>query len=568
MKDSSTSTGVRIARRETVQLRLEHPSETVLKAQTVPLSILDATTAKFRTTSAIWFYNSPTSPANDVNPISVTQLRASLLKTLSYHPWLTGRLDWAHSAGSPFDTTTHDKRFRRLVVTYNSALTDLGVSFVAATCESHNLSEMIPLPHDRSTGWDPSALGWTSDQFLPDLTTLALYRFPDTEGPCFGVQITTFKCGGVAIGIAIPHQIADALTVTNFMRDWSNMNIAMVKGLPTPELSPCFQPSLLDARATGDIDESPSDPTTVARARELPILRYDRWVDKKGETIIHRLPHELQDKQELLPPHDTAIPWEDWDFTIPSCYRVLHFGRGEIERMYNTAITDTSAHRPDGQSSSSSQPTRHDALLAHVWLCINAARAPLLKDCPTSNVFLTMTMGIRSRLSLPSSFVGSPIMLTSISRPAGSFGDSADNVNTNKVAQTISSIGQIASDIHSTQAIFTASAIGDALHDAAFEIDPNRLWATMLGSRHTLTTSWIHTHTYDDMDFGSGVIPWYVHPAVDKPDGQVIIMEACPGNGATAADKWYHRGVDVGVSLREDVMQRMLSGELLRRWQS
>lgn len=103
----------------------------------------------------------------------------------------------------------------------------------------------------------------------------------------------------------------------------------------------------------------------------------------------------------------------------------------------------------------------------------------------------------------------------------------------------------------------------------------------MVGSRHTLSTSWIHTHVYDDMDFGCAAatgsdvsggggigVPWYVHPAVSKPDGQVVILEAHPGDDGTSADKWYHRGVDIGIALQEDVMQRMLSGDMLRRWQS
>lgn len=578
MEDSIASAKIEVAKSETIQLRLS--PETVSEPKTITLSILDATTAKFRTTSAIWFYQSAALSEDSFNPLSVAQLQCSLSKTLSHHPWLTGRLHWAHSPELPFSATSHDKRFRRIAITYGSQNSDHGASFVSASCQSHSLSEVVLPPQDRSIAWNPTSTGWTSEHFLPNLKALALYQFPDTEGCCLGVQITTFKCGGIAIGIAIPHQIADALTVTNFMRDWSRVNAATLKDLDTLEISPCFMPSLLDAKATGDIDAPSPDLRVISRARNLPMLRYDHWVDKKGQTIESRLPPELKDNQDLLPPHEVAIPWDSWDREAPVSYYVVHFTREEIENMYKAATSSSSQDTVNG-ASSWSPATRHDVLLAHLWQCISVARIPLLKSDSSTEVFLTMTMGLRARLSLPPSFVGSPILTTYISRPTGSFPTSSIEYHTSHNTKDISSIGQIASDIHRTQSLFTASAIGDALHDAAFDICPHRIWQTMVGSRHTLSTSWIHTHVYDDMDFGCAAatgsdvsggggigVPWYVHPAVSKPDGQVVILEAHPGDDGTSADKWYHRGVDIGIALQEDVMQRMLSGDMLRRWQS
>lgn len=555
---------VEICKSETTQLHL--PQKNIKRPQTVPLSILDATTAKFRTTAVVWFYEAASSSAKDtvVNPLSVSQLHCSLLETLSSYPWLTGRLDWAHSVESPFEAGSHDKRFRRIAAIYNDPTTDYGASFTQASCNSHSLSDLIPPPHERPPQWDPTSTGWTSDQFLPDLTTLALFRFPLTEGHCLGVKITTFKCGGIAIGIAISHQIADALSVTNLMRDWSRVNAAMVKGSAIPRLSPRFEPSLVDHKASGDIEASSPDHDIVARARSLPMLRYDRWVDKDGKTRVDKLPPELQSNQHLLPPHDIAVPWETWQFDSPTLYRVLHFTRQEIENMYKSATTaETQNH--NSTAAIPSPPTRHDVLLAHLWQCVNVARETLLNYDPASKVLLTMTMGLRARLSLPASFVGSPILTTYISRTVGDF--AATNMDEGYPEKTNCQLGDIASDIHRVQSLFTASAIGDALHDTAFDICPHRIWQCMCGSTHMLTTSWIHTHTYDDMDFGCEVIPWYVHPGVHKPDGQVIILEARPGDNTTDPDKWYHRGVDIGISLQESVMQNMLSSGMLRRWQ-
>lgn len=547
------------------------------QTKTTHLSILDSTVARFSTTAATWFYQPGASTAAYPDPLSTEQLRMSLVQTINYYPWLTGQLHWAHSPVNPFAATSHEKRFRRLAITYSSPSTEPGAVLAIAACDSHALSELIPSQEKRIMGWKPTCTGWTLETFLPDLKSLALNQFPNVEGPCFAVQITKFKCGGTAIGIALSHPIADALAMTNFMHDWSRVNAAMVKSHEVPKLSPCFDPALLDARSSGDIDAQSPEQAIVSRARQLPLLRYDYWVNGKGETIVSSLPPELQDKRDLLPPHETAIPWESFDRNAPSSYRVLHFSQEEIENMYQAAITIESQGLID-QASKSSPSTRHDVLLAHVWQCINAARAPLFEADPEQKVLLTMTMGLRARLSLLSSFFGSPIMTTYVSRPASFLTNSVSFNDSNHHIEDAQTLAQIASDVHRTQFLFTPSAISDTLHDAAFEIDPNRLWQTMIGSLHTLSTSWIHTHVYDDMDFGSAGllnhdgsvssgVPSYVHPGVGEYDGLVVILEARPGSEATATDKWYHRGVDAGIALRDDVMERLVGGAMLRRWQ-
>ena len=48
--------------------------------------------------------------------------------------------------------------------------------------------------------------------------------------------------------------------------------------------------------------------------------------------------------------------------------------------------------------------------------------------------------------------------------------------------------------------MFDAPAIGSFLHDAAFEISPQRLWRCFLGKKHILQTSWIQSG-FQDVDF-------------------------------------------------------------------
>lgn len=37
-------------------------------------------------------------------------------------------------------------------------------------------------------------------------------------------QVTTFECGGIALGVSISHKIADASTLFSFLNEWVVMN--------------------------------------------------------------------------------------------------------------------------------------------------------------------------------------------------------------------------------------------------------------------------------------------------------------------------------------------------------
>ncbi|KAE8654081.1 Pre-rRNA-processing protein TSR1 isoform 1 [Hibiscus syriacus] len=46
---------------------------------------------------------------------------------------------------------------------------------------------------------------------------------PSAEGYVAMIQVTTFACGGIVIGACISHMIADATSVTTFLRSWAAM---------------------------------------------------------------------------------------------------------------------------------------------------------------------------------------------------------------------------------------------------------------------------------------------------------------------------------------------------------
>ncbi|KAI3762806.1 hypothetical protein L1987_53247 [Smallanthus sonchifolius] len=58
------------------------------------------------------------------------------------------------------------------------------------------------------------------DEFIPSKIKVA---FQESD-PLLAVQVTTFECGGVAIGISATHKIVDASTLCTFLNDWAITN--------------------------------------------------------------------------------------------------------------------------------------------------------------------------------------------------------------------------------------------------------------------------------------------------------------------------------------------------------
>ncbi|PWA97940.1 transferase, Chloramphenicol acetyltransferase-like domain protein [Artemisia annua] len=58
------------------------------------------------------------------------------------------------------------------------------------------------------------------DEFIPT-KKFAVEQFTD---PLLAIQVTMFKCGGVALGASTTHKIADASTLSTFLNEWAAMN--------------------------------------------------------------------------------------------------------------------------------------------------------------------------------------------------------------------------------------------------------------------------------------------------------------------------------------------------------
>ncbi|KAI0753990.1 transferase family-domain-containing protein [Daedaleopsis nitida] len=523
---------------------------------TVPLSITDNWTLRWSVTSAVWYYNSvdPQSEsliAEELDSHNVVGTAAlatdALVKSLrctidSYRLW-AGQLHWM-----PYDPS-RGQRHARLAVTYGSS-SDPGVELIRASCPS-SLATLLPDAQERLSQqtWDASF--FPSDRLLLP-TSLALIGTDQHEGlPCVSVQLTTFACGAVGIGIRAVHPIADATTLVQFVKDWSSNHRAMLADTHPHPIAPVFDPALLDHAAAGDIAALDPDPNLIGVSRSLPMHRYDCWSSAEGCPApmlpLTQIPADLRGTD--IGPRGEPLPWSEWDLSAPVAHRHLYFTPSAIKCMWDEATSYT------GVLSGQPPISRLDALLAFLWRLLVRARG-MEKD--RTNVHLGILLGLRSRLSppLPDGFLGSPVTVARVSL-------TGEEIASPSHPSTLATVAQA---IRCTTAQFTPETVPALLHDMAHVVDPNRFWVAFYGRRHAVVNSWLNLGAYD-VDFGSGAPPRYVDVIMPSVDGCIHIMEAgVPWHGSDEDSersrreerRWYDEPVCVSLHLAEDVMDRLL----------
>lgn len=504
----------------------------------IPLSIIDATVANFAPTAGTWIYDHPYGEQGKKS-LSINNLTLSLRKTLDAYPQWAGQLKLV--AQNP--NGDHTERFGRLVLSYGES-TDPGIALVIAH-SSQVLASIVPSTQNLKANngfYDIKDL--SKVKFMTSDVPLALKQDRDNP-PCLIVQITTFACGGVSISVKMAHAIADAQTMINFISDWANTNLAIVKGAALPHLTPVFDPNLLDKAAAGNIKDNKPDQSLVDIAVSLPLHRYDWWASADhcpppftGET---RIPQELV--HTPIEPFGTPLPWKDWDLSAPVSDYLIFFSDKEVQRMWEEGSAQISPSRI----------SHLDALLSHLWAAINRARG--LED-DHEDVNLDVTFDFRARVDPPlsSKFIGSPITLASVIM------DGAESCSM--------PLGKRAAEIRSTMNQINPSTVPALLHYYIHQVCPQRLWNTFLGRRHILFTSWLRQNVWG-IDFGAGSSPRYVQPLMPSIDGCLQIMEAV---GPTSKDAvhttnhWYENGVIVRLHLESNAMKKLLKDPLLRAY--
>ncbi|KAL1602671.1 hypothetical protein SLS60_006089 [Paraconiothyrium brasiliense] len=369
---------------------------------------------------------------------------------------------------------------------------------------------------------------------------------------CLAVQVTKFEDGVTAVGVQIAHCLADAISLSRFVHDWSATHQSLITNTPVPELSPIFEPWLLNQRAAKSADDVVPDESVLKIAYELPLHRYDWWASGEESGFgpgAHKIPEVLKDEPRALELARDAekMPWDTYDVQAPVSHTIIHYTSKELERLWSAAATS-----PDIYGSAKAGISRHDALVAHIWTLVNRARGPENGDVD-SEVHCDVTIGLRTRVSppLPASFLGSPLQIINTALPWS-------------VASSSPALSRIAVSINATLSRFTPAAVGAQIYAIAHELAPQRLWQAFLGRKHLIVTSWAHTRLYD-CDFGTGETPRYVHPIMPLVDGCLQIMEARPKNGKMPGGRWYDDGVDVAIYLEKEAMNRLVQDKRIWR---
>lgn len=521
-------------------------------AQTIPLSLLDATTADFACTCPIWLFEKPDKAGDDFD--LTKHFRRSLCITLDAYPHWAGQL----RSISTLDPTKlefherhfppHARRLGRIYVLYGTS-EDPGVEFVTAT--TNETLEMLA-PASRTTDYPLFDQGKVSLNVLVPSCQLAKSLEPnvvDDAGflpPVMTIQLTKLACGGFALAIKILHPLADIQALINFVQDWTRISRWILSGspLPQPQLTPKFDPAGVDSMAAGDINREQPDPAILNQSLNLPMHRYDWWATPALCPWPQEIPEPFRDQEHT--PVGQAMPWSEWDFDAPVSHYLVHLNRRQVDMICKATI------ERNGNDNSGNRISRHDAILSHIWSCITRARQqgedPGLVHCD-------LVYGARPALGLGDHFIGSPTLMMNIEMTGVELASPHISEKDRKLA--------IARRIRNTvNQISDKAALGAHLHSVAYEKTPQRIWQGFLGQRHLIVTTWARAGLYE-IEFGlhssSGIR--YAEGVLPMLDGDVLIKDAPPlkgQEGLSGAKGWTDCGVDISLYLRTEDMERLI----------
>ncbi|XVF65887.1 hypothetical protein PTKIN_Ptkin09bG0287100 [Pterospermum kingtungense] len=173
--------------------------------------------------------------------------------------------------------------------------------------------------------------------------------------PLLVLQVTTFKCGGVCLGVGFQHTLGDAASAFHFINSWADT----ARGL-SPSTAPFMDRTLLRARV-------PPTPTS------------------------HHVEYDP-------PPSMLASESQSNDLIRPSIVSIFNLTADQL---------NTLKAKPNIENADTTRYSTYSVLTAHLWRCVSKARG-LSDDQPTK---LYVPIDGRSRLNppLPSGYFGNVI---------------------------------------------------------------------------------------------------------------------------------------------------------------
>nr|DAD27488.1 TPA_asm: hypothetical protein HUJ06_028956 [Nelumbo nucifera] len=379
----------------------------------------------------IYFYRSPIG----VSPSSAVEtMRSSLSQALVQFYPLAGRLQW-------IDGT-------RLELDCNA----MGVELLEAESENRidDFGDFRPTPEIR--------------QLIPRVD----YGLPINEIPLLLVQLTSFPCGGISIGVAISHSVVDGKSAINFIGAWTKI-------------------------ARG---EKP-DPTP-------PFL--DRTVlQASGPVVAPRFDHVEFDSL----PHLIGRPDDKEERAKETTVEMFKLTKEQVEKLKSKAN--------EGRTKDSGRAyTRYEAIAGHVWRCACKARAHEREQLTKVRIIVDC----RNRLNppLPQGYFGNAIVPTIATARSGDLMDQPLGYAAGKIREAVVKM----TDEYVRSAIDFLRSQPDLMRFRTSFHSVGCSEGGFFGNPNLTITSWLGLAIYEG-DFGWGR-PIYMGPGLIASDGKCSVL--------------------------------------------
>ncbi|KAK6156638.1 hypothetical protein DH2020_010886 [Rehmannia glutinosa] len=307
-------------------------------------------------TPTIYFYkHSPALDAGDALP----RLKESLSKALVlFHP-LAGRLNWAAEGGSRVELHCNGKGVPIFEAETEAAVEDFG--------------DFTPTPA------------------IQDLIPSVDYTTPIDEIPLVIVQLTSFKCGGVSIGLGISHVMADGPSALHFVDEWTKF----ARGAGP------VVPPFLDRKAP-EITEKPLD------------CKFDPSVLRPPPTLLGE-ENSLEQRKK------------------PISVAFLNLTKFQIEKLRNKANLDFDKETYGGRGYS-----RFEAVAAHIWRCTSKARGHVAEQ--QTSLHFVADFRNKMKPALPKNYFGNALIRVEASDNSGNLLSKSIGTASKKIREAVEKV--------------------------------------------------------------------------------------------------------------------------------
>ncbi|KZV36124.1 spermidine hydroxycinnamoyl transferase [Dorcoceras hygrometricum] len=313
----------------------------------------------------------------------------------------------------------------------------------------------------------------------PDLRLLSPpinYKYPIEETPLVFVQLTYFKCGGIALSFSISDAVVDGQSALHFVSEWANLS-------------------------RGDSLRNP------------PFL--DRKLLRAGDppSAKPRFEHKQFDTPPLLL-GESSCENESNKETVDAMMKLTKI---QVEKLKNEA------NRTSPYIYNDRVFTRYEAIAAHIWRCACRARGHLYEQ-PTG---LAVCVDIRNRVQppLPRKYFGNAIVDVIAT---GCSGDLVTRPLGYAASRIREAINEVSNDfVHSSLDYLKNLKDFSGVQD----IHPtNTNQGPFYGNPNLGVISWMTLPVYS-LDFGWGK-EIYMIPGTHASDGDSMILPGHDGDGS------------------------------------